>query len=109
MSRTPLPGYRPISYEQILQADKELFRLISDKLQDNFLPGADNIKPVDVEIERLQDAASVSFLLLPLPSSQSSSSNQKTPVAPPPQFPPVPPVERWGRERPAPYGKGKGG
>ena len=104
MSRPAIPGYRAISFEQILQADRELFRLISERLQDNFMPDAAGVKPVDTELDRLQDASSVSFLLLPLPSSSSSSPAPK-PIVPNPTFPPVPP---GGGRRLRVKGKGKG-
>ena len=78
------------------------------ELKEKFLPDAAGAKSMQEAFVRLQNSNKVSFPLLPLPGSPSSSS--KAVVVP--AFPPLAPA--W-KDRPAPYqakgkekGKGKG-
>ena len=79
MARSPPPGYSHISLDQILAADREIFKLVSDATASAVAPQPGGIKPVDDVFERLTVSPEVMFFVLPLPGrsnqSQFSSSS----------------------------------
>ena len=73
MDREPPKGYRKVSLDQVLAADKELWTLVAESTSAGVAPLPDGTKPVDDAINMLKNSAEVSFLLLPLPSGSSAS------------------------------------
>ena len=88
MTRPPPPGYAAVSLEQIMAADREIFKLVSDATSSAVAPQIGGLKPVDAVFERLSTASEVMFFLLPLPgksfvgSNSSRSSDTVPPVKP---------------------------
>jgi hypothetical protein len=94
LSFDPPAGYRRVSMEQLMNADKELFLRSSEVLRSDLVGPAGAAKPADAVVSKMMDDPRVQYLLLPLPLSSSSST---APVV--------------TKERPAPYPQGdaKGG
>jgi hypothetical protein len=86
MARPSPPGYAPISLDQILQADKELFKHLSEETAAKVSPAiGGGAKPADTAITRLMYSPQIAFFLLPLPKhtysnakSQDNSDSNRT-------------------------------
>ena len=78
MSRDPPTGYRRVTMEQLLAADKELFVQAADATRANLdpLPGAP--KPADKVLTDLMEHPKVQYLLLPLPGSSASHAGSSS-------------------------------
>ena len=69
----PIPNYRPVGLSQCLMADKELWIRLSETQRGSLVPATGGSKrPLDDAFTALTMDHSVTFLLLPLPSSQST-------------------------------------
>ena len=75
MDREPPKGYRKVSLDQALAADKELWTLVAESTSAGVAALPDGTQPVDDAIQHLKNSAEVSFLLLPLPSGGSSTQS----------------------------------
>jgi hypothetical protein len=86
MARDPPAGYRRVTMEQILTADKELFVLTADATRADLVPLPGAQKPADVAIKALIENPKVQYLLLPLPGGHAahSSSSSELPKRPAP-------------------------
>eukprot|EP00435_Cladocopium_sp_Y103_P006180 s2711_g2.t1 len=75
------PGYKAVSIDAILRADRELWTKVADKVRSELRADKDGVMPVDKALEELADSAAVAFHLLPLPgaSHASSANKRKTP------------------------------
>lgn len=67
-------GYRRVSLDQVMMADREIWKLISEATTANVNVMPSGIKPVDEAFNKFMFAPEVVFHLLPLPASSSSSS-----------------------------------
>lgn len=81
LCQDPPSGYKHISTEQIIQADRKLWVKIAEQTRSK-VTGADDkgVKNVDVAIQQLSHHPDVQFHMLPLPlrdASHASSSNQR--------------------------------
>ena len=65
-------GYRRVSIDQVMLADRELWKLVSEDTNANVSVKPDGSRPVDDSIIHFTFSSEVIFHLLPLPSSQSS-------------------------------------
>ena len=83
MDREPPKGYRKVTLEQVLNADRELWVLVSEYTGSSVAPRADGSKPVEEAINRFKDHPEVAFLLLPLPHGTSSGSTPHVTTLPP--------------------------
>ena len=77
----PPTGYRHISADQIIQADRKLWVKVAEQTRSRVTGvTADGVKNVDAALKELSHHPDVQFHMLPLPlrdSSQASSSNQR--------------------------------
>jgi hypothetical protein len=78
MSRTPPPGYASISLDQILAADREIFKLVSDATSAAVTPLPGGVRPVDPVFERFSTSPEVMFFILPLPSKSGSTNTSRS-------------------------------
>jgi hypothetical protein len=65
-------GYRKVSLDQVLLADKELFKLVAEETNAAIAVTANGNKPVDASICKHMYSHEVTFHLLPLPVSSTS-------------------------------------
>ena len=78
LSVDPPSGYRRVSMEQALNADKELFLKTSELVRSNLVSSAGGVKPVDKIMTDLMDNPKVQRLLLPLPGSSQHAPTKVT-------------------------------
>ena len=83
MARSPPPGYAAVSLDQILSADREIFKLVSDATSSKVTPQPGGVKPVDAVFDRFATAPEVMFFLLPLPGRHAKSDSSKSDSLPP--------------------------
>ena len=78
MMRDPPKGYRTVTVQQVQEADKRLWQLVSEQTRGCVSMQADNSKPVDAAIKLYMERTEVRLLLQPLPAASAS-------VEPPPR------------------------
>lgn len=111
MQEATVEGHSAVSLQQAYRADRKLWQKMASETVGNIQPLVGAIKPLDAALLKYGDHVEVSFLLLPLPTFQSSSSSNHAPV-----MPVIVPSQSSGKgsaapsiPRNAPYSKGKGG
>ena len=75
MSRTPPPGYRAVSLDQVLSADREIFVCLGEECRDGVGLNSRGERIVEEAMKILMTDARIAYLILPLPSGSSSSSS----------------------------------
>lgn len=82
--QTPPPGYGKISVGQILQADRQAWLRLAEKLTQGIRRRPDNTLPLDRALNELEADPRVTFYLLPLPAEerkrQRSPSSSEEPA-----------------------------
>ena len=71
LNEQPVSGFRRITMEQALNADKRLWVKLSDETRSNLAAPPAGPKPFDVAFERLTSHQEVLLHLTPLPFAQS--------------------------------------
>ena len=66
MQEPALEGYRAISIEQVIKADKRLWTRMADATRSAIVPAAGQAKPLDTSLAIFMVDVEVTFLLLPL-------------------------------------------
>ncbi len=102
MLRVPPEGYQRVSIEQLIRADREVFRLAQERSRSGIRVGADGIPPLNQIIHDCSETAAVAVLLMPLPARVAAASSPQARVGPPspPKKPKVagpPPAKAAGR------------
>ncbi|CAJ1432185.1 unnamed protein product, partial [Effrenium voratum] len=83
MNEPALPGYKPISFDQVLNADRALWVKVADATRSNLVGDPLATKPFDAAFERLSDHPEILCYIAPMPGSfqrpqhDSSTSVQK--------------------------------
>ena len=77
-SQSPAPGFSKVSQAQLLRADRQSFVRLSEMFTGSLKATTAAGYPLDPHIEKLYADVSVTYYMLPIPSSQSSSSSEKT-------------------------------
>ena len=78
-SQSPAPGFSKVSQAQLLRADRQSFIRLSEMFTGSLKATTTAGYPLDPHIEKLYTDVSVTYYMLPIPtSSQSSSSSDKT-------------------------------
>ena len=67
----PPPGYGKISVSQILQADRQAWMRLAEKLTQGIRRRPDNSLPMDRALNELEADPRVTFYLLPLPAGET--------------------------------------
>lgn len=76
MCLEPPPGYKHISVDQIMRADRKLWTKVSEQTRARVTgTSADGTKNVDAAIRELSHHPEVQFLMMPLPLHSGSSSS----------------------------------
>ena len=73
MQRRVPDGFQPISYQQIVRADKELWRKMADDTRAGIVPTATGVRPLDISLAKWMQHSDVLFYLLPVPASRSEA------------------------------------
>ena len=69
---TPNPGYAPLTWDQLRNADREMFKLLANKTTEGIKIGKDGILPCDRWLPILAEGAKITQLLTTLPSTGAS-------------------------------------
>lgn len=69
LAREPPAGYARVSFDQLALADKELWRLVAEQTRGGLAVRADGKKALDNIVPELLRDATLSMMLMPLPSS----------------------------------------
>ena len=107
MCLEPPPGYKRISVDQVVRADRKLWTKVSERTRAKVTgTTADGTKQVDAAIRELSHHPEVQFLMMPLPMASSSSAQpQSTSV----RSPPYPVDASRGKGKQGSKGTGKQG
>ena len=73
LQQEPPSGYKYVSHEQLLRADKALWLKVAEDTRSN-VQSKGGVKPVDEAIERWSVHPGVQYHMMPLPGGSSSSS-----------------------------------
>ena len=90
-----LPGFRNVTIDQALNADKALWIRLAEETRANLAAAPGAPKPFDVAVGQLTNHAEVLLHLTPLPTSAANASAVNHPVQP-------------SHPQHSPFGKGKG-
>lgn len=71
----PPKGYAQVTWEQLMAADKELFKRVAEDCKTGIRPLPSGDKPVEKAFDKWSESTRVTFLLLPLRETSSSSSS----------------------------------
>jgi hypothetical protein len=74
--RDPPPGYEHVSRVQILNADRQIFLLMSEDCRTGLKVDASGKYPAEEALKKLMHHSKVQFLLLPLPSPSTSQKRK---------------------------------
>ena len=93
LTKEPPPGFAKISINQAIRADRELFTIMAQEVQ-NVQPDSKGDLPMEAKLKELRTDPRVTMFLLPMPRSSakesekpSSSNPAPKPAAGPPQRP----------------------
>ena len=75
LTKEPVASHRPISLQQIIQADRELWIQVSQTTRGKILTS--NPKPIDEAVAKLSESTEVLYHLMPLPQSSQPKSADK--------------------------------
>jgi hypothetical protein len=68
LQRDQPPGYSCITHDQILRADKEIFRILEEKTPDGLSIDMSGRKPLTALLKSVSESGEIRLLLLPLPA-----------------------------------------
>jgi hypothetical protein len=74
LNHVPPPGYAPVSIEQVLQADLELWTLLSDECRNGISLTTAGVLPVEQAIIRLMHSPQITYAMLPLPTGRGAKA-----------------------------------
>ena len=97
MLKEPPKMYQAIAAQQIQEADKKLWQLVSETTRGSVAMKADNSKPVDAAIISHMNSPEVRLLLQPLPRGRPAEAPQPAKVTPGQGSTPPPPKKAKGR------------
>ena len=76
-AQSPAPGFAKISQSQLLRADRQAFVRMSELFTGSLRAPIAAGKPLDPYIEKLESDMTVTYFMLPMPTSHASSSTDK--------------------------------
>ena len=109
-SQSPAPGFQKISQEQFLRADRQAFIRISELFTGSLKAPVTAGKPLDPYIERLESDMTVTYFMLPVPTSHGGGSGSKSDKLDMDKKRPETPHDKVGQPpKKVPKGSSKGG
>jgi hypothetical protein len=76
LMREPPPGFRRVTLDQVIRADREVFRKLAEMTRSGVKPESSGNRPIDTCIVSVLESASVQLLLLPLPGGNEKRHNE---------------------------------
>ena len=77
-SQPPAPGFQKVSQAQLLRADRQAFIRLSELFTGSLKAAVVAGKPLDPYVEKLESDMTVTYFMLPVPTSHSAGSTDKT-------------------------------
>ena len=77
-AQSPAPGFQKVTQAQLLRADRQAFIRMSELFTGSLKTYVGAGKPLDQYIERLETDMTVTYFMLPIPTSHNSSSASTT-------------------------------
>ena len=77
-AQSPAPGFSKLSQSQLLRADRQAFLRMSETFTGTLKTPVLAGKPLDPYIEKLESDMTVTYFMLPVPTSSSAASVDKT-------------------------------
>ena len=74
-SQAPAPGFQKVSQAQLLRADRQAFVRMSELFTGSLKAAMGTVRPLDTYLEKMESDMTVTYFMLPVPSSQSSSQS----------------------------------
>jgi hypothetical protein len=74
MQRKPPEGFLPVSFQQVMTADKELWKKLTDETRAGIVPDAGGVKPLDAAMNKWTTSPEILFFLMPMQGRQSQPS-----------------------------------
>eukprot|EP00435_Cladocopium_sp_Y103_P029846 s357_g7.t1 len=81
-TRVPPSGHKYVSMQQVLNADRELWSLMSQESRGSLKVAAGGDPPLDKHIEKFKDSPQILCFMAPLPGSSASAAPKAAPSAP---------------------------
>lgn len=112
MQQEPPPGFKYVSHDQLLRADKALWLKVAEETRAQ-VQGDGTRKPVDDAMEKWSVHPEIQYHIMPLPSGSQASSGNKLNATPGPAQPAKPvskdadPKNQPGKGKAKGKGKGK--
>jgi hypothetical protein len=75
--RDPPIGFRKVSQDQMMRADREVFRRLQELTRKGIRPAADGARPIDAAMQGVLDCAAVQMLLLPLAEGSGGGKRER--------------------------------
>ena len=79
LTREPPPGFSKITAHQAIRADRELFTIMAQELQDSVQPDARGNFPMEIKLKELRTDPRVTMFLLPMPKGSAKESEKASP------------------------------
>ena len=76
-SQPPAPGFQKVSQAQLLRADRQAFIRLSELFVGSLKAAVVAGKPLDPYVEKLENDMTVTYFMLPVPTSHSAGSTDK--------------------------------
>ena len=96
LTREPPVGFSKVSIHQVIRADRELFTIMAQELQDSVQPDARGQLPMEMKLKELRTDPRVTMFLLPLPRGTPKEQDKGNATAAPKSSsgPPARPLKR---------------
>ena len=88
LTREPPSGFAKVSTQQIIGADRELFTIMAQEIQDSVQPDATGRFPMEVKLKELRTDPRVTMFLLPMPKGSAKEPEKAGPSNPAPKVAP---------------------
>ena len=99
LTREPPPGFTRVSSSQAIRADRELFTIMAQELQDSVQPDSRGVLPMEAKLKELRTDPRVTMFLLPMPKGSPKEPEKAASSTPTPKASPGPPARPTKRAK----------
>ena len=99
LTREPPPGFTRVSISQAIRADRELFTIMAQELQDSVQPDPRGVLPMEAKLKELRTDPRVTMFLLPMAKGSPKEQEKAASSTPTPKATPGPPARPTKRAK----------
>ena len=99
LTREPPPGFAKISINQAIRADRELFTIMAQEVQDSVQPDSRGVFPMEAKLKELRTDPRVTMFLLPMPRGSAKEPEKPSASAAAPKAAAGPPSRPFKRPK----------